>query len=778
MFTLAASLALLSCSAQLPQVSSDLKLDDLFPRKSFWGKPARGLAWSHDARYLAYLWSPYDDKGFDLWLYDARDGKSKRMTSIELMKGYDRDVPKAIERYKKEKEEDDKVDKMTDVERREWELKKKKEDEDRKEPLPSYEGIGEVEWAHKSHEMLLTFKGDVFRWKVGEAKPTRITRTRDSESSLEYTPNDDGFTFRRGDGVYRVRFDSPVVEQLNPPLPNNMSLGAYRLSPDGTKLMITASRSTGQDRQVDWIVYRGRFAEARKTTRGVSEDTFKTERYLFLYDVSDDAMENPRGDGKPWEVWKWSGGEEWWEAGFGAEPWSKDSRQFAFATWKRDKKDLEIFVADLAAKRTRVVYKGTSNGDHGSPGMADPMFTPDGRKLVCLLDKSGFRHAWSIDLISATLTQITKGDFETYPLMITPDGKELLVRSAKEDPARMQVYRVGLESGEFRRVTSRDGQYGNPAISEDCTKMAMSFASWSSPSELYVREGFPGGDDRRITESHRYDDWNKVHKVQPKLFTYKNRHGHTIHGFAFLPPGLSDSASKRPLFIYVYGGPLGTGYSVVDGSFNSTAYLFNMYLTYALGYITVCIDPRGQSGYGAEFGKANWEQVGKPQTEDLVDLVKHMSANYPVDPKKVGLTGWSFGGFQTQMCMYSEPDVFTLGIAGAGPTEWQNYNTWYTGGVIFNTPNGKPDDMDKFSLTHIAKNLKHPLLLLHGVEDTNVLFQDTVHVYQKLLQYGKGPIVELSIDPTGGHGMGGDMSNRDRHAIYLAFILKWWGKPG
>jgi dipeptidyl aminopeptidase/acylaminoacyl peptidase len=194
-----------------------------------------------------------------------------------------------------------------------------------------------------------------------------------------------------------------------------------------------------------------------------------------------------------------------------------------------------------------------------------------------------------------------------------------------------------------------------------------------------------------------------------------------------------------------------------------------------MGYITATIDPRGQSGYGSTFAKANFDKPGVPQTEDLVDAVKYIDATYGVDKTKVGLNGWSFGGFQTQMCMFTAPDVFTLGIAGAGPTEWQNYNNWYTGNTIARSPLGDPKVADQFSLTKVAKNLRNPLLLLHGVEDTNVLYQDTIKVYQQLLRYGKGPLVELSIDPTGGHGMGGDMSNRDRHLIYLAFLKKHWG---
>jgi dipeptidyl aminopeptidase/acylaminoacyl peptidase len=164
-----------------------------------------------------------------------------------------------------------------------------------------------------------------------------------------------------------------------------------------------------------------------------------------------------------------------------------------------------------------------------------------------------------------------------------------------------------------------------------------------------------------------------------------------------------------------------------------------------------------------------------PQTEDLVDGVKYLIAEGGIDPEKVGIHGWSFGGFQTQMCLYTAPETFKLGIAGAGPTEWQNYNNWYSGGVIGDTRVGKPEDLDKYSLTKLAKNLQGHLMLLHGMEDTNVLFQDTIKVYQELLKAGKGPLVELVVDPTGGHGLGGDIKTKDRFAIYEGYLRRMWG---
>lgn len=749
--------------------AAGLHYDDLFPRKPFFGKAATGLEWSSDERYLAYLWNPYDDKGNDLWIYDTKTGKSKRLTSIELMAQFDRKAKDAIERYKKDKLEETKMLAMNDLEYREWKLKRKEEDSKRKEPLPAYPGISEVQWNPKGNEVLFTYSGDIFRWELSKDKPERLTRTREYEAQVRYLPDGTGMTFRRGQGVLRVQFNKGSFEQLNPDLPSGVSMSGYQISPDGTKLMITASKDGPPERVVEYISYRDRFASSKKTNRGVGEDEFSGQSFIYLYDLNDDSLEGYKGDGKPWEVWKWAGGKEWQQTSVDEHPWSPDGKQFTFATWKRTTKEFEIVVADMAAHKLKTVYKSKPDGEHGTPGMAQPFFTPDGKKLIALLDAGGYRHPWTIDLATEGATPITTGEYEDLPLQLTPDGKTLFVLGNRDSIPRQNVYGVELATGKVNRLTPREGTYNTPTIAKSGKKFAMQFISWTSPRELYVIDG----DEKKVTESHR-GGFEKINTVQPKLISYKNRNGQDVHGALWLPNGWKPT-DKRPLFIYVYGGPLGIGKSVQDGAFGTSDYLFGMYLARVFGYVTITIDPRGTSGYGNLFGKANWEQPGKAQVEDLTDGVKYLIDNYGVDPKKVGVNGWSFGGFQTQMCMYTAPDVFTLGIAGAGPTEWQNYNTWYSGGVIGPSPSGKPDDLDKYSLTYLAKNLRSPLMLLHGVEDDNVLFQDTIHVYRKLLQYGRGPLVELVVDPTGDHGMGGDMDTRDRLAIYVGFLNKWWG---
>jgi dipeptidyl-peptidase 4 len=726
-----------------------LTLDQLFPEKPLTGKSARNVKWSPDDRYVAYLWNAYDDKGFDLWIYDTKDNKAKRVTTIDSFFAFDRELPAIKERYEKDKVENERRKKLDEKERKKLEDEDKQKERDRKEPLKEYSGVGEIEWAHKSNDLLLTYKNDIYRCDMN-GKLTRLTKTRDNENDIRWTKDDTGFTFRRADGVYRARFDSPVLVQLNPELPTGLTTQGYVISPDETKLLITTSKSIGgPERQVSYITYRERFAKAMVTNRSVGDDPWNNESYLFAYDLND-LNDDPaiKENAKPWEAFKLPAGE------------APDSKTFVFATWKRDKKELQVVVGDFAKKTAKPIYKDTSDGEHRSPSLCSPFFTPDGKQVVALLEK-GFRHAFLINPLTESATQLTRGDFEVYPLRFSPDGKSLLVRSDKEDTSRMDLYKVKLDTGEMTRLTQKTGTYAVPEIAHKSEKWAASFRAWDTLPEMTI-------DDKPITDSHAPEAKERITRLVPTRFSFVNRGGQKVEGDIYVPANL-DKSIKRPLLIYVYGGPLGTDKQVTNGQ----ADRFGIYCAETLGYLYATIDPRGSSGYGSVFGKANYEKPGTAQVEDLTDGVKYLQSVYNIDADKVGIHGWSFGGFQTQMCLYTAPDVFKLGIAGAGPTEWQNYNTWYVGGVI--GANKKADELDKFSLTKIAKNLQSPLLLLHGLEDTNVLAQDTIHVYRELLKAEKGPLVELILDPTGGHGLGGDIKTKDRYAIYAGFLTRRWG---
>ena len=688
------------------------------------------------------------------------------------------------------------------------------------EDAPRYSGISTFQWHPEKNSLLFTSEGDVYHIsKVERPELERLTKTGNSESQVDFLPDGSGYTYGAGDAVMRVRFGSHIIDQINPGLGGGLELSRYEISPDGKRIVIVgrSGRRPSGDRKVDIIRYRDRFAKGESISRTVSDDEVKPQDVkVFLYDL--DSAETEESSlievfhtqiDEPRDV-------------ISTPRWSLDSQKITFCFFNQENSEVQIMLSEFpsdeemkeAKKKikpekkepedgaeeddrnersgrrggrrsssrgpqtikhdAKTVYQFKHYGGPNTPRMVSPDFSADSRHIVFVSEQSGFRHIHKLDPLYESVTQLTSGNYEVYPIRFSDDHQQLFVTSTKESPARQMVYTLSLESvekpGEMRRLNKEEGNFSSVAVNNQGNRMIANFVRYGQLTEL-VRQN-----ERKqvkvLTDSHP-EKARKLTKTKPDFFEFENRHGHSISGMMFKPDGWKKS-KKHPLLIYVYGGPLGTRHSVNDGSYSSDGYFFQMYMARKHGYLTIVVDPRGQSGYGGLFEKSNYEQVGKPQVEDLVDAVKHMTENYNIDDQRVAIYGWSFGGFQTQMCLYTEPEVFQVGMAGAGPTEWENYNSWYTTGTIGPSRTGKTDQK-KYSLIPLAKNLKGKLLLVHGMEDTNVLFQDTVAVYRKLLQEGKETHVELFLDPTGGHGLGGDVKRLGRMRKYEDFLLRTIG---
>ncbi|RMG22735.1 MAG: hypothetical protein D6724_09820, partial [Armatimonadetes bacterium] len=200
-----------------PVLRDDLKLEDLFPDRPFFGRTARNVEWSPDDRYLAFLWNPDGERGTDIWLYDDRSGEMKRLTSVETFIPFDPTAKKTAERYQREKKREEERKNLSEEERKKLEEQDRKEEQElrrRGEWAPDYAGISEFTWANKKNEMLFVYKGDIYRLRMDGKEPERLTRTSDSERSPKFTKDDDGFYFQRDAGVYRLKFGSSMIEQL------------------------------------------------------------------------------------------------------------------------------------------------------------------------------------------------------------------------------------------------------------------------------------------------------------------------------------------------------------------------------------------------------------------------------------------------------------------------------------------------------------------------------------------------------------------------------------
>ncbi len=807
------------------QEAENLSLEEFYKVRSYFGKSARDMKFSENSDYIAFLWNPYNEYGWDLYLYDLHEMKLKRVTSLELMKEFitPEDYEKFIEKGKTRREEEKLRLKMyyaqrdyllgknidlseferSEIEKLRLELKKKEsenkkskgkkkkkkelelwelrdklkewKEENKVEKKDLYSGVSRYEWSKKSDKIIFEFRGDLFLYPVNSGKIERLTMTDDNEKLVSFTSSGDGYYYLSKNKLYLVKFNSSYIHQLNHRLekPKSKKEKSFKIeetviSPDGKWMLITGAKreKKGGTKDVVVVNYKKRFAEAEKIKRQMT-DTKRAEPVYRFY-----LREVKRFNyGKqPQHVFEIPGGDIWYE--FSEVIWSDNSRYYSFMTWEREKGDLKIWIGDLKGKKKpELLYGMKETIGYKSSYYDNLRFTPDSSKLIAYLNNDeGFRQLYYFELPKGKRKVITKGEFESFPIIgFSADSKFLYTVSSKQDPAFLNIYKVNILNGKMEMIGKPDGVHTGGSVSDNGKWMVSTYGNWSVPRELYLKN-LENGDKKVLTSSHN-PDWVKINFIKPELFSFKNRHGDSIRGMIFKPSGWKPE-DKRPSIVYVYGGPLGRSHTVMTGRISTLAYMFQMIMSAKHGFVTINIDPRGQSGYGRKFNEANFKNPGKAQTEDLEDLMKEIGkGGFGIDADRVGLHGWSFGGFQTLYTLFNSPDTFACGISAAPPTQWENYNSWYTGATIGDSIRGKMN-IRKYSLIPMAKNLKKPLLLVHGMMDKNVLYQDTVNVYRALLEAGKETLVDLFLDPEGGHGLGGAIKNKGTYKKFESWFLK------
>jgi len=825
-------------SAPVSDDAGNISMEEFYKVRSYFGKSARNIKFSEDDRYLAFLWNPYNEFGYDLYVYDTLQKKMIRVTSIENMKQFDtpedheRFIKKAkkrraeeekqlklyyaqrdyllgksvdlsvfekqeIEKLKKElkeeelKKEKEKKEKKTEKIRKKkgkkeekkkelelWELrdklKKKKEDEKVKRG-DLYPGVSKFEWSKSGSDMIFQYRGDLFRYFPESGKIVRLTMTDGSERLVSYDKKGEGFFYLKSNELFYVRFNSSAVIQLNHRLEKDKDTDKNRfkiedtvVSPDGKWMFIVSSKRKGKGGYKDVYVmnYKERFAKPEKIKRQMTDTKRNLPKYRFYL-----RKVNLKNWGKqPAEIFSVPGGDIWYE--LSDIKWSKNSKYYAFMTWEREKGDLKIWFGTPAeGKKPELLFSMKEEIGYKSNYYNNLRFSPDGKNLAAILfNRDGFRQPFLFNLNTKKRTELVKGKFESFPILgFSSDSKTMYLLSDKQDTAYLGLYGLNLETKVMTRLGLKNGVHDSTAVSHNGKMIASMFGNWKNPKELFLFNTLQK-DMKKLTVSHN-PEWKKINFIDPELFTYKNRHGDTIHGIVFKPNGWK-ATDKRAGIVYLYGGPLGRSHTIMTGRISSLSYMFQMVMAAKHGFVTINIDPRGQSGYGKRFNEANFKNPGKSQTEDLEDLVKEINkGRFGIDSSRLGLHGWSFGGFQTLYTMLSSPDTFSCGISAAPPTQWENYNSWYTGATIGDSKRGKMN-IRKYSLLPLAKNLKKPLLMVHGMMDKNVLYQDTVNMYRAFLEAGKETLVDLFLDPDGSHGLRGVIQNKGTFKKFESWFVK------
>jgi dipeptidyl-peptidase-4 len=250
--------------------------------------------------------------------------------------------------------------------------------------------------------------------------------------------------------------------------------------------------------------------------------------------------------------------------------------------------------------------------------------------------------------------------------------------------------------------------------------------------------------------------------VEKTFFSFTNDKGVDLNCWMMLPQGF-DPAKEYPVYVYIYGGP---GANTVTDAWGGATYLWHQYLAQE-GYIVASCDPRGTQFRGREFEHSTYKELGKLETEDFIDFAEHLGSMPYVDAERIGIQGWSYGGFMTLLCLTKGADVYNAGISVAPVTNWRYYDTIYTERFM-QTPQENPKGYDDNSPVNHAEKLEGSLLLVHGSGDDNVHFQNSMEMVNALVDANKD--FDFFAYPDRNHGIYGGNTRLHLFNMMMDFV--------
>lgn len=424
---------------------------------------------------------------------------------------------------------------------------------------------------------------------------------------------------------------------------------------------------------------------------------------------------------------------------------SPDGQQMVIAASSQDNKDRWYLKVDPATGKATVLdnlhddawirEQGIGGGSFGGGFGGGFAWLPDNKRFIFLSEKDGWMHLYSLDVTAASpkAVQLTSGKWEVTSAELSNDRTKLFFQSTEVHPGERHFYTMSVDGGARTKITSMTGS-SDVTVSPDEKNLAIIYSYSTKPPEVYTMPFTAGAKAVQVTTSPN-PEWSNFKWIDPKVITYKSRDGQDVYARLYTPEMIGAKRDpKKPAVIFVHGA----GYLQNAHKYWSTyfrEYMFNNMLA-SKGYVVLDPDYRASSGYGRDWRTAIYRHMGGHDLEDVVDGANFLVKTEKVDPKRIGVYGGSYGGFITLMGMFTTPDVFAAGAALRPVTDWAHYNHGYTSNIL-NVPLNDMEAYRQSSPIYFAEGLKGQLLILHGMVDTNVFFQDSVRLIQRLIELRK-----------------------------------------
>lgn len=442
--------------------------------------------------------------------------------------------------------------------------------------------------------------------------------------------------------------------------------------------------------------------------------------------------------------------------------WTNDANILSAQILNRHQDNLDLLFIDGNSGDAKVVL---NEKNKAYIDVTDNLTFLKDNSFIWTSDKDGFNHIYLYDKNGKLKNQVTKGNWEVTSYYGFDEKKNtVFYQSTEKGSINRAVYKISL-NGKSKMVLSDDLGTNEAMFSPDFDYFINTFSSASKPTIYSLNDSKNGKQLQMIEDNSDLVSRLKSYDLPTKeFFVLKTEKGHELNAWLIKPKDF-DASKKYPVFMTQYSGP---GSQEVANQWNSYNDYWYMMLTQQ-GYIVACVDGRGTGFKGADFKKVTQLQLGKYELEDQIDAAKVLG-HYPfIDKTRIGIFGWSYGGFMASNCILRGNDVFKMAIAVAPVTNWTFYDTIYTERYM-QTPEENPSGYDDNSPINYADKLKGKYLLIHGSADDNVHVQNSMQMMSALIQANKQ--FDSQIYPDCNHGIYGGMTRIQLFNKMTNFIME------
>lgn len=445
--------------------------------------------------------------------------------------------------------------------------------------------------------------------------------------------------------------------------------------------------------------------------------------------------------------------------------WTEDVSLLSIIRLNRLQNKLEILHGNVATGKTDVVLTEESDTYVDINFTDDLVYLKDKKHFIRTSEKDGYKHIYLHKMDGTLVEQLTKGSWEVDKFLgIDEKRKTLYFISTEVSPLQRHLYSIGLNGKNKTKMTAADGIH-EVNFSPDFKYFINYHSSREIPLEVSLHTAPNGSQVKLLEANEELKSKMKQYSWSKKEFlSFKNSDGTNLNAYMIKPPDFNEN-KKYPLLMYVYGGP---GSQEVMNSWGGSRELWFQFLAQQ-GYVVACVDNRGTGGRGKAFKHSTYAQLGKLETEDQIAGAAYFSALPYIDKDRIGIWGWSYGGYMSSLALFIGNDIFKTAIAVAPVTNWRFYDTIYTERYL-KTPGENPEGYDEYSpLSHVNK-LKGNYLLIHGTGDDNVHFQNSVELVDALIAADK--IFKTFYYPDRNHGIYGSNTRYHLYNMMTKFLLK------